>query len=97
MRTLGAVAPYDVPRHFTLDVALLEVAATALGPPINQLIPARRLPTPAARRNADRHQLLDRPPPTHTKITIHHTYCSILGAASLPSSGPLATPRPRRP
>jgi hypothetical protein len=28
---LGALAPYDVRHHFTPDVALLEVAATALG------------------------------------------------------------------
>src|SRR3954454_24088277 len=28
---MGGVQPYDVPHHFTPDVALLEVAATALG------------------------------------------------------------------
>jgi hypothetical protein len=28
---MGAVGPYDVPHHFTPDVALLEVAAVALG------------------------------------------------------------------
>jgi hypothetical protein len=28
---MGAVAPYDVRNHFTPDVALLEVAAAALG------------------------------------------------------------------